>query len=95
MGNSTDPGTRNKAETPAELSVDEAIRLAVALQQQQAWDDAEAIYRRILASMPDHPDAMHFFGVLQYHRGQTSDAVRLITDALRAAPRYVDAHINQ
>lgn len=94
MGNSTDPGTRNKPETPAELRVDEAIRLAVALQQQQALDDAEAIYRRILAAMPDHPDALHFFGVLQYHRGQTGEAVRLITAALRKAPHYVDAHIN-
>ena len=82
------------AEIPAELTVDQAIELAKGLQQRLALNEAEAIYRRILAHIPEHPDALHFLGLLQHQRGCSEEATRLISLALRAAPEYVDAHNN-
>ena len=82
------------AEIPAELTVDQAIELTKGLQQRLALNEAEAIYRRILAHIPEHPDALHFLGLLQHQRGCSEEATRLISLALRAAPEYVDAHNN-
>ncbi len=82
------------AEIPAELTVDQAIELAKGLQQRLALNEAEAIYRRILAHIPEHPDALHFLGLLQHQRGRPEEATRLISQALRVSPEYVDAHNN-
>jgi predicted TPR repeat methyltransferase len=81
-------------EIPAELTVDQAIELANGLQQRFALNEAETIYRRILAHIPEHPDALHFLGLLQHQRGRTEEATRLISRALRVAPEYADAHNN-
>jgi len=78
-------------ELSAELTVDQAIELAKGLQQRLALEEAETIYRRILAHLPEHPDALHFLGLLQYQRGRPEEAVRIISEALRIAPDYVDA----
>ncbi len=81
-------------EIPAELTVDQAIELAKGLQQRLALDEAESIYRRILKHIPEHPDALHFLGLLQHQRGRPEEATRLISQALRVAPEYTDAHNN-
>jgi len=81
-------------EFPAELTVDQAIELAKGLQQRLALNEAEAIYRRILEDLPEHPDSLHFLGLLQYQRGRPVEAVRFISEAVRVAPEYVDAYNN-
>jgi predicted TPR repeat methyltransferase len=81
-------------EIPAELTVDQAIELAKGLQQRLALDEAEGIYRRILAHIPEQPDVLHFLGLLQHQRGRSEEAVPLIAQALQIAPEYVDAHNN-
>lgn len=81
-------------EIPAELTVDQAIELAKGFQQRLALNEAETIYRQILAHLPEHPDALHFLGLLQYQRGRPEEATRLISHALRVSPEYVDAHNN-
>ncbi len=78
----------------AELTVDQALDLAKGLQQRLALDEAETIYRRILAQIPKNPDALHFLGILQYQRGRPEEAIRLISKALSIAPEYTDAHNN-
>jgi len=78
-------------EFPAELTLDQAIELAKGFQQRLALNEAEAIYRRVLEDLPEHPDALHFYGLLQYQRGRPEEAVRLISEAVRIAPEYVDA----
>ena len=85
---------KDVVDLPAELTVDQALELAKGLQQRLALDDAGSIYRRILSHMPEHPDALHFMGLLQYQRGRPEEAVSLISEALRVAPDYIDAHNN-
>ena len=76
------------------MSIDQAVRLAVRLQQQLDFDTAEGIYREILQVMPDHPDVLHFYGVLHHQRGDTENGCRMIARALDLAPDYLDAHNN-
>jgi predicted TPR repeat methyltransferase len=82
------------AEISANLTVDRAIEMAKGLQQRLALNEAETIYRRILAHIPEQPDALHFQGLLQHQRGRREEATRLISQALRVAPDYADAHNN-
>ncbi|MFO7713050.1 tetratricopeptide repeat protein [Desulfosarcina sp.] len=76
------------------LSIEQAIRLAIGLQKRLNLDQAEYIYRTILSARPDHPDALHFLGMLHYQRGDTAKAIQSISRTLDISPDYVDAHNN-
>jgi tetratricopeptide (TPR) repeat protein len=56
--------------------------------------EAEALYRQILSVEPDHPDALHYFGMLAYQVGKGEIAIELISRALKCRPDYVIAHNN-
>ena len=72
------------------LTLDEAVSVALALQQAAQWAAAEDIYRTILEAAPNHADALHFSGVLAQQRGRTDDAVALIERSLELEPERAD-----
>ena len=63
---------------------------ALTLHRQRRLDEAERIYDAILATEPQHGDALHLSGVLKYQRGQSAEALRLVAAALKVAPGSVD-----
>lgn len=56
--------------------------------------EAEAIYRQVLQSIPDQPDALHLLGVIAHQTGRGIEAVDLITRAIAARPGFLEAHNN-
>jgi predicted TPR repeat methyltransferase len=75
----------------APLSIDAALRRAMADHQGGRLQDAALQYQAILAAAPHHPDALHFLGVLLHQNGQSDDALPLLQRALDYAPDYVEA----
>jgi len=73
-----------------QLTLDEAVSVALALQQAEQWAAAEDIYRTVLDAAPNHPDALHFSGVLAHQRGRSDDAVALIERSLELEPERAD-----
>jgi predicted TPR repeat methyltransferase len=57
-------------------------------------EKAEKLYRRALATDPEHVDALHFLGVLLHQRGRTEQGISLLEGALRRAPDCADARNN-
>jgi len=57
-------------------------------------DRAEALYRRVLATDPDHADALHLLGVLAFQCGNIASALLLIERALPTLAELPDAHLN-
>jgi predicted TPR repeat methyltransferase len=80
--------------TDRALTVDEAISIAIQLQQREQWSAAEDIYRQILAQRPKCADALHFLGVLAHQRGRSDEAIPLIEQSLALAPENSDWHSN-
>jgi predicted TPR repeat methyltransferase len=76
------------------LSVDEALSVAVVLQQAEQWAAAAEIYESILAVAPDHAGALHFSGVLAHQQEQSDDAVELIARSLELEPDQPDWYSN-
>ena len=83
-----------------ELTLDQAIQQAVTLHKEGRLRDAERLYRAILKSQPNHPDANHNLGVLAVAVDKPSDALPLFKQALDAKPdiaqfwlSYIDALI--
>ena len=79
---------------PTELTLSDALKLAIEMQQNQQYDGAETLYRRILQAVPEQPDALHFLGMLLYQRGRADEGIGLIEQALAIEPAYASARIN-
>jgi tetratricopeptide (TPR) repeat protein/2-polyprenyl-3-methyl-5-hydroxy-6-metoxy-1,4-benzoquinol methylase len=53
---------------------------------------AEALYQQVLRVAPNHPDALHFLGVIASQVGKNEIAVELIRKAISIQPDNVQAH---
>jgi predicted TPR repeat methyltransferase len=80
--------------TDRALSLDEALSIAIALQQTEQWAAAAEIYRTILEAAPDHADALHFSGVLAHQQARGDEAVALIERSLELEPDRADWYSN-
>ena len=76
------------------LSLDEAVSVAIVLQQAEQWAAAEEIYRSVLEAAPDHADALHFSGVLAHQQARSERAVALIERSIEVEPGRADWHSN-
>jgi predicted TPR repeat methyltransferase len=76
------------------LSLDEAVSVAIVLQQREQWAAAEEIYRTVLEAAPDHADALHFSGVLAHQQARSDQAVALIERSLEVEPGHADWYSN-
>ncbi len=81
-------------EVVQELSIDEALQVAVQLHRLRELDNAELIYRRVLDVLPEHPDALHFLGILLYQRGRNGEAIEYIEKSIALDPSMPDRHNN-
>lgn len=74
--------------------MDEALSIALEHQQREQLDQAEALYRQVLALEPERPEALHYLGVLQQQRGRGEAAVALVQRSLALVPDRPDWHSN-
>ena len=58
-----------------ELTLDQALKQAVAAHKEGKLQDAERLYRAILKSQPKHPDANHNLVVLVVAVGKPLEAI--------------------
>ncbi len=68
------------------------LQQATALHQAGRLAEAQSLYRQILASNPNHPDALHLLGVLAHQTGQPVPAETLIRRALTLQPQAAAYH---
>ena len=84
----------------ATLAIDLALQQAIAHHQAGQWQNAENLYRSILHTQPNHPDANHNLGVLALQVKQPAASLPHLKAALEANPKqgqywlsYIDALI--
>ena len=52
--------------------------------------EAESLYRRVMSSDPDYPDALHWLGVLCQQKGDSESALGYIMRAVALRPEVAD-----
>jgi tetratricopeptide (TPR) repeat protein len=77
-----------------EMTIAEAMQLAVAHHQAGRVSEAEKIYHQVLECKRDHPDALHLLGVLACQAGDLAVAIDLIRQAISIEPRVAQNHGN-
>lgn len=81
------PGTQ-------ELEFDEAMAMAVLFQKNGHLDVAEELYRQLLKVAPEHPDVLHYAGLLAHQQKKYDDAIALIEHSLAVEPDRADCYSN-
>jgi predicted TPR repeat methyltransferase len=89
-----EPLAEQPDEPSRELTVDEAIDLAILLQKQEDFAAAEIVYREIRRVDPANAKALHYSGVLAHQLGRSADGIELIQRSLAVAPDCADWHNN-
>jgi protein O-GlcNAc transferase len=78
----------------AQVTLQQALQMAIEHHQGGRLAEAEGIYRQILASFPDHTDALHLLGVLAGQLGRAEMAIDLIRRAIAIDPAVAEYHSN-
>ena len=85
-----------------ELKIEQALQQGVAAHKEGRIQDAERLYRTILQSQPEHPDANHNLGVIAVSVKKVDAALPLFKTALQANPKveqfwlsYINALIKE
>jgi thioredoxin-like negative regulator of GroEL len=85
-----------------ELTIEQALQQGVAAHKEGKLQEAERLYRVILQSQPEHPDANHNLGVLAVSVNKAEAALPLFKTALEANPKieqfwlsYIDVLIKE
>lgn len=76
------------------MAWDSMHRAAVDRHMAGHLDEAEGIYRNILAGKPDHAPTLHRLGCLMFHRGKMDHAMELIQQSVRINPNDFGAWHN-
>ena len=76
------------------VDLTDMLRRATAHHQRGQLDEAETLYRQVLAVQPNNFDALHLCGVLTHQRGKSAEALKLIANALKTNARSAAAHSN-
>lgn len=79
---------------PRRVNQNADLQRAMAHHHAGQLQEAEKIYKEILADNPTNADALHLLGVIASQAGQYETAIDLITQATNADPNFADAHYN-
>ena len=77
-----------------EITMEEAVALAVDCQRCGRLEEAGKLFTRILELSPDHPEAVHYSGILAHQQGQLEAATALLERSLALRPGQADWHAN-
>jgi predicted TPR repeat methyltransferase len=72
-------------------SISDVFREAVLAHRAGRLAEAEAGYREVLRRRPDEPKALHFLGLLQFHRGDVEEGIERIVHSVQREPRNARA----
>jgi tetratricopeptide (TPR) repeat protein len=72
----------------------ETLRTALDFHQRGQLDQAAQLYQQILASDPKHADALQLLGLACLQRGDTHNAIDLISRAIAVMPQVAAFHAN-
>lgn len=76
------------------LDIDSEFQKGVGYLQAGQYQMAEDIFKRILKVNPDHPDALHLFGVIAYKHKKYAIGAALIKKAIQINPQQAEYYNN-
>ena len=83
-----------KQSVPSNFNPQQALQTAMAQHQAGNLLQAESLYKQVLQTAPNQPDALHLLGLIAKQKGDLKTAAQLMRKALSHNPNYVEAYVN-
>ncbi len=83
-----------KQSAPSNFNPQQALQSAMAHHQTGNLGLAESLYKQVLQTTPNQPDALHLLGLIAKQKGELTTASQLMRKALNFNPNYVEAYVN-
>ena len=75
------------------MDIETAFKLGRQFHNQGQWQQAEEVYKKILAAAPGHFASLHMLGKLKLQTGKYQNAAQILAAALRLKPDSAAAHV--
>ncbi|MGA7180653.1 MAG: tetratricopeptide repeat protein [Thiobacillaceae bacterium] len=82
------------ADSHGHVAASADFNVAFRYHQGGALDAAAAAYQKVLSAIPNHFDALHMLGVIEFNRRNLDRSVELLEQAIRIKPDVAVAHMN-
>src|SRR5271166_5960672 len=76
----------------SQVTIEQAFQLAFDHHRAGRLQDAEGIYRQIVAAQPDHFNAVHLLGALAFQVGSLEESQDLLQRAMRLNPAAAEPY---
>ena len=73
------------------VELEQALNRAFQHHNAGQWQEAEALYRHILETVPDQPQTLHLLGLLCFQTGKREAAAELLAKAVTILPENAEA----
>jgi protein O-GlcNAc transferase len=77
----------------SQMTLPQAIQLAMQHHQAGRFAEAESLYRQILAKVPNHVDVLCLLGRLEFQAKHYDSALECLSRAVKLAPEFGPAHL--
>ncbi|NND61089.1 MAG: tetratricopeptide repeat protein [Gammaproteobacteria bacterium] len=77
-----------------ELSIEEAVEVAIHMHKKGMLDQSEAMYQAILNLQPGNLTVMNLHGVVLHQLGRSAEGLQKLEQCVAADPSYIDAWSN-
>ncbi|MFS8036535.1 tetratricopeptide repeat protein [Xanthobacter sp. AM11] len=88
------PTSPTSPTSPTPATPAEAIALGVAFLRAGNLDGAQNVFAQVLEHFPDHPDALHFAGILKARQGDGAGGIAMVRRAVALRPENAGAWNN-
>lgn len=76
------------------MTFEDTLRSAIAAQENGDLEEADRQFRDILKQAPEHPDALHYYGMFLHRCGKPDEAIAMIRRSLEISPNQPSAFNN-
>ncbi|MBN9668803.1 tetratricopeptide repeat protein [Roseibium aggregatum] len=76
------------------MNIEERLQEGISAHQAGDLETAQDAYLDVLRANPDHPDGLHFLGMLHFNAGHADNAIELISKSLEKNPNNAGAYNN-
>lgn len=84
-----------KQKTVPTFMREEVLTNAIQELQKGNLDQADQLFKQLIASNPDDPNALHFGGITKYQLGAYKKSLDLLNRATQVAPNYAEVYNSQ
>lgn len=82
------------SENQDQMELPDALAIAVQFHKDRVFEPAEELYQAVLDVAPDHPDALHFYGLLNHERGRSDKGIELMERSITFVPDHIEFQNN-